>query len=173
MQCFALPLGIATGSALVMLWIHLTPVAKTPVAYPALLVGTMLAIFPVHELLHALVHPRMGMSRNTILGLWLSRQLFYAHYTGELSRNRFIAILGMPLLVISAVPLLTAALIGHASVTVAFASCFNALAAGGDLFAVCILLFQVPRTAMIPNKGYRTYWKSCGKSAPTMEGSTR
>jgi hypothetical protein len=159
MQCFALPLGIAACGVLVLLWIHLTPVAKTPDVSPILLGAVMVAIFPVHEIIHAAVHPGAGKSPNSILGLWPSRLLFYAHYSGELSRNRFITVLGMPLLVISVVPLLVAVLIGHASVTIAFASAFNALAAGGDIFAICLLLFQVPGAATVRNHGWKTYWK--------------
>lgn len=161
MQCFALPLGIAACAAVVTLWIYLTPVTKTPVASLPLLLGTMLAIFPVHEVIHAFVHPQMGLSRNSILGLWLSRQLFYAHYMGDLSRNRFIAILVMPLFLISVVPLVVSTIIGHASVTVAFLSSFNMLASGGDIFAICTLLLQVPNAATVRNNGWKTYWKVC------------
>jgi hypothetical protein len=159
MQCFALPLGIAASAVLVLLWIHWTPVTKTPVVFPILLAAVMLATFPIHEIIHAAAYPGAGKSPKTILGVWPSRMLFYAHYDGELSRNRFIAVLGMPLLVMSIVPLLVSALVGHASVTIAFASAFNALAAGGDILGICLLLFQVPRTATIHNHGWKTFWK--------------
>lgn len=160
MQLFAIPIG---GVALVLvglLWIHATPVTKHPVANLPWMIGGMFAIFPIHELLHAVVHPKFGASRNTIIGAWPSRMLFYAHYDGVLSRNRFIAILAMPLLLISFAPLLAGILIGHASVTVAFLSSLNALAAGGDIFGIALLLFQVPRGAMVFNQGWRTYWAS-------------
>jgi hypothetical protein len=49
-------------------------------------------------------------------------------------------------------------LIGTASVTVAFVSCLNMLAAGGDIFAVLMLLAQVPNRATVRNQGWRTYW---------------
>lgn len=173
MQCFALPLGIAACAAVVTLWIYLTPVTKTPVASLPLLLATMLAIFPVHELIHAFVHPQMGLSRDSILGIWLSRQLFYAHYMGELSRNRFIAILVMPLLLISVVPLVVSALIVHASVTVAFLSSFNVLASGGDIFAICILLLQVPSAATVRNSGWKTYWRLCRPGEVQIEGSVK
>jgi hypothetical protein len=55
---------------------------------------SLMALVVVHELIHAMVHPHGGKSDTTILGLWPSRLLFYAHYDGELTRYRFIAILG-------------------------------------------------------------------------------
>jgi hypothetical protein len=171
MQCFALPLGIVACGAVVGLWLLLTPVAKNPVASPILLALGILAIFPVHEMLHALVHPRWGMSRDSILGLWPSRLLFYAHYTGELSRNRFVAVLGMPLLVISTVPLAVCALIGHAPATVAFLSAFNAVAAGGDICGMCVVLLQVPSAATVRNQGWRTYWRPLKQASANEPGN--
>jgi hypothetical protein len=93
------------------------------------------------------------------VGLWPSCLLFYAHYEGELSRNRFLAILAMPLVVISGVPLLASALLGQASIIPAAVSEFNTLAACGDAVGICFLLVQVPRRAIVRNQGWRTYWR--------------
>jgi hypothetical protein len=158
MQCFALPTGVGACAVFVMLWLHLTDVTKSPVARPLLLSLVLLAVFPVHEFIHIAAHPGWGFSQHSIIGFWPSRMLAYAHYDGVLSRNRFIAILAMPLIVISVGLLLVCAVIGNASVAVAFASCFNALGAGGDLSAIGMLIFQVPNRACVVNKGWRTYW---------------
>jgi hypothetical protein len=158
MQILAFPLGVATCAAVAALWFYLTPVTSAPFAPPTLLLGAILVSIPVHELIHASVHPQFGRSHSSVLGLWPSRLLFYAHYSGELSRNRFIAILVMPLVLISVVPLLVSALIGHAPVVLAFVSVFNALCACGDAFGICLLLFQVPSAATVRNQGWRTYW---------------
>jgi hypothetical protein len=158
MQCFALPIGMAASAAIILLWIYLTPVTKDPDVNPLLLGAVMLAVFPAHELIHALVHPGYGATRDSIVAAWPSRMLFYAHYAGELTCRRFVAVLGMPLLVISVLPLAISALSGHACVSVAFASAFNALAAGGDLFAIGGLLVQVPPSATVRNFGWRTYY---------------
>jgi hypothetical protein len=158
MQCYALPLGIIASAVLVLLWIHWTPVTKAPVVSPILLGAVMLATFPVHELIHIATYPGAGKSPKTMLAVWPSRMLIYAYYDGELSRNRLIAVFGMPFLLMSIVPLLVSALIGHASVTIAFASVFNALAACVDILGICLLLIQVPRAAIIRNHGWRTYW---------------
>jgi hypothetical protein len=60
--------------------------------------------------------------------------------------------------VISGAPLLVSALIGQASLVLAFVSVFNALCACGDAFGICLLLFQVPSVAFVRNQGWKTYW---------------
>src|SRR5262245_37172423 len=67
------------------------------------------ALIVAHELLHAIVHPHFGLSSSTIIGAWPSRLLFYAHFSGPLTRNRFLAIFAMPFLVITVLPLAVAA----------------------------------------------------------------
>jgi hypothetical protein len=159
MQFLALPLGIIACVAVGILWHYLTPLRDVSLDSPGMVLILCVAIIPIHELIHAAVHPCSGRSANSILGFWPSRLLFYAHYVGELSRGRFIAILLMPLLIISFVPLLVCAFIGRSSALLAFASTLNALFACGDVFAVGLLLFQIPADATVRNQGWRTFWK--------------
>jgi hypothetical protein len=158
-QLLALPLGVAACVAVGALWFLLTPVRDLPFDSLGALLATFVVIVPVHELIHAAVHPRGGGSDDSILGFWPSRLLFYAHYAGELSRTRFIAILLMPTLVISFVPLVACAITGCPSGLLAFISAFNALLACGDIFGVGLLLFQVPSDARVRNQGWKTFWR--------------
>jgi hypothetical protein len=162
MQCFAVPLGIIACVIVGALWCFLTPLRNASFDSLGTLFIALIALMPIHELIHAAVHPGSGMSDDSILGFWPSRLLLYAHYVRELSRTRFIVILLMPLLVISFVPLLACALTGRSSVLLAFTSIVNALGACGDIFAIGLLLFQVPSDARIRNQGYRTFWRACG-----------
>jgi hypothetical protein len=159
MQVFALPIGLATSALMVLAWLCLTPVANHPAAPILWMCLGLLFLFPAHELLHAIVHPRQGRTNGTILGFWPSRMIFYAHYLGEISRNRFIAILAAPFLIISVVPLLVCAVLGQASVTVAYISCLNAFCSCADLLGIILFLFQIPQSAIVRNQGWRTYWK--------------
>ncbi len=159
MQLLALPLGIAACVAVGAGWVFLTPVHEVPWDSPGLLLGAFLITIPIHELIHAIVHPGSGGSADSILGFWPSRLLFYAHYVGELTRARFITILLMPLLIISFVPLVVCAVMGHSSGLLAFSSVLNALCACGDIFGFGLLLFQIPCNAMVRNQGWRTYWR--------------
>ena len=112
----------------------------------------------VHELIHALVHPMAGLSPHSILGFWASLG-FYAHYDGEMSRNRLVACLLMPLLIISIVPLLVSAVAQVSSGWVAFVSAFNALCACVDMLLAGSVLFQIPATAIVRFKSWRIFWR--------------
>jgi hypothetical protein len=160
MQFLALPIGIAAAAGVAALWIMATPLGEAAWKLSASAFLLSLAgIIVVHELIHAAVHPLQGRSAHSILGLWPSRILFYAAYTGELTRNRFIAILLMPLAVISFVPLLVAAVVQMTSTWLAFVSAFNALLACGDILGAGMVWWQVPATAIVRNQGWRTYWR--------------
>lgn len=158
MQLFALPVGIVTFVVVGLLWFFLTPIRDVTLDLPALLF-VLVIIIPVHELIHALVHPGAGRTSDTILGFWPSRLLFFAHYTGELSRRRFITILLMPLFIISIVPLMVCGALATSPEVIAFGSAMNALFSCGDIFGTAMLLFQIPAKARVRNQGYRTYWR--------------
>jgi hypothetical protein len=162
-QAIALPFGVAAAVGVVYLWLAMTPLQDvgwrwSPLYFLPLLAGLVVT----HELLHAAAHPFAGRSANSILGVWPSRILFYAYYDGELTRERVLAIALMPLLVISFLPLLVAAIV-HAEAQwewLAFASFLNTLASGGDLLGIVIILWQVPAGATVRNRGWRTYWRA-------------
>lgn len=125
----------------------------------------VLILIPVHELIHALVHPYWGRSTNTIIGVWLSKGLFYAYYEGEMSRNRLALVYLAPYLVLGLLPLGLLALLGNALgspsavIILAVVSLLGSLFACGDIVGVIFLLFQTPGTALVRNKGWQTYWK--------------
>ncbi len=164
-QLLALPVGIVACVAVGALWFLLTPLRDVSFDSPDMMLGALVVIIPLHELIHAAVHPRAGGSDDSILGFWPSRLLFYAHYGGELSRGRFITILLMPLLIISFVPLVICAITGRSSGWLAFSSALNALCACVDIFGVGLLLFQIPSNARVRNQGWRTFWRVCETKA--------
>ena len=125
---------------------------------PAFLVS-FAGIVVVHELIHLAVHPMSGRSPHSIVGFGGPSTGFYAHYDGELTRNRFVAILLAPLVVISFVPLLVAAVAQVTSGWVAFISAFNAFLACADILDAGLVLFQIPATAIVRQQGLRTYWR--------------
>ena len=155
----ALPIGIVAAGIVAALWFLVTPLRDIT---PAMSLPAYLLLFAgfvvVHELIHALVHPMAGLSPRSILGFWASLG-FYAHYDGEMSRNRLVACLLMPLLVLSVVPLLVSAITQVAPGWVAFVSALNALAACVDLLLAGSVLVQIPATAMVRFKGWRIFWR--------------
>jgi hypothetical protein len=100
-------------------------------------------------------------------GPWLmqlfARLLFYAHYDGEVTRNRFIAILALPTVILTLLPLTIAIATNSSHELVAWISTWNILFACGDLFGIGLLFFQLQRSTICRNQGWRTYWKSGSK----------
>jgi hypothetical protein len=169
MQFFATPMALGMAFAVGYGWHRVGMPAslqfdgRYAVAFLLALVLSFPALVVVHELLHAVVHPGWGLSHRTILGAWPARLLFYAHYSGPLSRNRFLCVFAMPFLIITVLPLGLAAcglkLPDLMTWAVAWGSTLNALAAGGDYFGILLISLQVPRAAIVQNQGWRTYWK--------------
>jgi len=155
----AQPIGVVAAAIGAVLWFLVTPLSDIT---PAMSLPTFLILFAglvvAHELIHALVHPMAGLSPHSILGFWASLG-FYAHYDGEMSRNRLVACLFMPLLVISIFPLLVSAVAQVSSGWVAFVSAFNALCVCVDLLLAGSVLFQIPATAIVRFKSWRIFWK--------------
>ena len=125
----------------------------------------LLLIIPLHELLHALSHPGWGLSAKTIIGMWISRGLFYAHYEGVMSRNRFLLISVTPCLVLGVLPAVVWGIFpggwwsADMSQNLLFLSLTGTLAASGDFVGAVLMYLQIPNSAIIRNKGWRTYWK--------------
>jgi len=157
MQLLSLPVGMSLALALGVLWLTLTPLGRAPAPSGGELLVALLAIVPAHEGLHLAMHPRTG---DSIIGFWPSRLLFYTHYHNQLPCRRYLAVLITPVAVLSLVPLAACALTATGSPFLAVASLTNALFASGDLFAVGLLLAQVPQSAMLRSKGWRLYWSS-------------
>jgi hypothetical protein len=169
MQFFATPMALGMAFVVGYGWhrVGMPPSLQFDVSYSVVFLLAMVLSFPalivVHELLHAVVHPGWGLSDGTILGAWPKRLLFYAHYSGPLSHNRFLCVFAMPFLIMTVLPLGLAAcglkLPDLMRWAVAWGSTLNALAAGGDYFGILLISLQVPQTAIVQNQSWRTYWK--------------
>lgn len=156
----ALPIGVIAAVTVATLWFLVTPLRGiTPAMSLPVLLLSIAGFVVVHELIHALGHPMAGLSPRSILGFWAALG-FYAHYDGEMSRNRLITILLMPFVIISLVPLLVAAITQAASGWVAFISVLNALGACVDLLLAGSVLIQIPATAIVRFKSWRIFWRA-------------
>jgi len=155
----ALPFGVIAAAMVTGLWFLVTPLRDiTPTMSLPTVLLSFAGLVVVHELIHALAHPMAGLSSQSILGFWAALG-FYAHYDGEMSRNRLVACLLMPFLIISIVPLLVAAVTQVASGWVALVSAFNALCACADLLLAGSVLVQIPATAIVRFQSWRIFWK--------------
>jgi Putative zincin peptidase len=158
-QLLAAPIGLLTLAALCVAW-GLVASGALSLTFPLL---ALIGVIPIHELVHAAAHPGFGLRRASILGFWPSRLVFYAHFVDAMPRDRFLLILIMPLLVISVVPL-ACGLLSVVPGWVAVASVWNGLLSCGDILGMLLVAAQVPRTAVVRNRGWFTWWQDEGRS---------
>jgi len=158
----AYPIGIVTAGLVAVLWLAITPFQLQDVTSTMSLRGFLVSfagMVVVHELIHLVVHPMSGRSPHSIVGAGGPTTGVYAHYAGEMARNRFVAILLMPLVIISFVPLFVAAVGQVSSGWIAFISAFNAFGACADTLDAGLVLFHIPATATVRCRGLRIYWR--------------
>lgn len=161
----SLPPGCLAAAVLLYLAAVLEPSGEVQVRLDRTSLVALLPLIPLHELLHALCFPEPLRSPRVILGFWPRAFLFYAHYTGELSRDRFLWVLICPFLTFSAAALLLAAADpGRQELWLGLGAA-HALASSGDLLGFLRVGLQVPRAARVRNRGWLTYWRPEGGPA--------
>ncbi len=158
-QLFALPvIGIALV-LLAMLWLTITPIRISDFSIGFLDILYILVIIAPHELIHLVCHPHYGTSSKSILGFWPATQLFYAHYDGAMSKQRFLGILAAPFIVLSLLPLAVCSGFRFNSTVLLKISLVNCLCGAVDLLGIVMIWWQVPSRAVTRNKGWRTYYR--------------
>lgn len=176
MQCIASPLSVVIAVLLGCIFHYVTPRGTgvhLSVNFSGLnaliLLGGMVAMVGLfivaHEIIHTLVFPERGRTDKTLIGFWPSRLLFYAHYEGVLSRTRFLAVFAAPLVVLSLCPIPLVALLDAwgkwpmVKMWLVALSLINGFSSAGDALGMILVASQVPASAMVRNRGWRTYWK--------------
>lgn len=113
----------------------------------------------VHEFVHLLAHPRCGLSDDSVLGIWPAGGVAYAHYDGEITRNRFLFVIALPFVTLSLGPILLFFATGHVTLWLAVLALFNGIGSCFDILVIGILLIQLPGKSVLRNKGWDTYWR--------------
>ena len=166
----ATPVGIVAAVLIAMGWEPLSVHFEfgssifgriAPLIYMFAVFGLGLpALIVVHELIHTLSYPKFGFTPSTMIAIWPSKLLVLAITFDALRRNRLLLVYLMPFLVISILPLIVCRGLGISSLMMMLASTTNALLAGGYIFCFFLILFQVPRHAILRNQGWTTWWKA-------------
>jgi hypothetical protein len=133
---------------------------RLPKPPPFFLLAILIPLIPIHELLHALVHPGLGMSSRTYVGFYLPRGAFYAHYAGERTRARFIVGALTPFMLLSVLPLILCATLHLVLPTLAWASSLNAALSATDVMTALVLFFQCPRGAVVLTDQNKAWWRA-------------
>ena len=161
-QLKALPISILNMGVIFLLWILLTPVLgmlrniSFPLPFQNFLI-CLITVLIIHELIHAALHPSLGSSRS-IIGFWPSRMMLFASYDGEITRNRYLAVLLTPLFMISIVPIFISVLFQVLNIWIVYSTILNAFLSSGDILATKKIL-QLPANSIIRNHGCKAYWK--------------
>ena len=138
-----------------------------PGMWGAMIVALVLFI-PLHELLHAVWHPGLGLTERTVLAIWPARLRFGVYYEGCMSRRRWLMMRLSPLAVLCGVPMLLLTFVhfqGAAYAVEVFLEVMfvvNGIGSGGDVVAAIWVLRQVPAGAQICFLGGRAYWRPAG-----------
>jgi hypothetical protein len=165
--------GVVVGIGAALLWAATAPSATLlsvtvrpgqSAVLAALLVwgkvlGAVALLVVVHELLHAASYPGRLFGPRTIIGVWPTKGLFYAHYDGPLSRNRFLLVLLMPFLILTAGFWLVELVARTGWGLAPGWSVLNAVFSGGDLLAAAMVAWQIPPQAEVRNQGWQTWWR--------------
>lgn len=162
-QLLAVPVAFAVFGGAMLAWRALIPAEMlngTVKAAALLSLPAFLAVVPVHEYMHAKCHPFNGSSPASLFGFWPAKLLFYAHYDDEMPRNRFLFILLAPFVSLTIGPLAVCAIASVAPPFVVSFTTMNGLAASLDLVGVALIGLQLPASAIVRNKGYRTWWRN-------------
>jgi hypothetical protein len=157
-QVLLLPISLGAGIAVLVLWLLCAPFTISALDAPVLVAGFAILV-PLHEFMHAVSYPSSSGTGSLAITVWPSRLLFCAGYDGEVSRARYIGVQAAPLLAVSLGPIALCAVLGIESAHLALISLLNALASGGDLLAIILVLAQVPEGAVIRQLAWRTVWR--------------
>lgn len=94
-----------------------------------------------------------------MLGVWPRAFVAYVHYTGELTRERWLLTALCPLVAVTVATLALSRLVPAWREPVLVFGLLNAIGAGGDLLSAVLVLAQVPPGASLRNQGWRTFWR--------------
>jgi hypothetical protein len=170
MEALAIPVALAllllVGATL--LWV--SPNRFTPPA-TWMVVVVLLFTTSFHELAHVLCTPHIGLSEQTIIGVWPERLMMYTHYEGPLSRGRYLLILLGPLTALSGLPLTLIALLNPVwpgspvLAALAWLAWLNSAISCVDVIMALRVLRHIPSGAIIREQGWTLYWKPTARTS--------
>lgn len=126
---------------------------------PEVFIPFLILIILMHEIVHVMTHPKLGLSSQSIIGILPKSFMAYSAYLGEQSRRRLIVCVLAPFITLTIAPLLLAHLCHTACVPyLAGLSISNGMGSAGDLIILCQILRHTPAGAIFHGRyyGFRT-----------------
>lgn len=158
MNLLSLPVGALLAFATLLAWTRLVPRLDISFAPTHQIVAALLAVMLSGLCLQVLTHPGMGLRRSSVIGLWLSRLTPYTACLCKLSKQRAIASLLLPFVVMVVLPALIASIFKLDSGWLVFGSCVAAAFFGMHAFLAVSLAYQVPSGGLVAGRGFQIYW---------------
>ena len=159
----ALPIGMMNICFLSIILLLITYVSGwiKNISFPISIIEFIICLIGVnfvHELLRVVFHPKVGLSSRTIIGFWPSRLLLYSSYNGDLNRNRYIAGLIIPNIILFFSPLVIAIITKTLHPWMVYVPIVSGLLSGNDIQTL-ITIIELPPYISIRNQGGNMYYK--------------
>ena len=138
--------------------------ADAAVPWGPVILALLLSI-PMHELVHAIWHPKLGLSSQTVMVIWPTKLRFGVYYEGCMTRRRWLAMRLAPFVCLSVIPVLLLTLLMVVPASFALETFLqvlflvNGIGSGGDVIAVLWVLFQAPARSQICFCNGKAYWR--------------
>jgi hypothetical protein len=135
---------------------------ETPAPWGAVILA-LLTFVPVHELVHALLHPGWGLSPRTVIIIWPVGLRFGVYYEGCMTRKRWLVMRMAPLVCLSVIPVGFLTMFKYVAASFALEiflqvlMLVNGIGSGGDVLAAIWVLLRVPTKAQMCFRGGRAY----------------
>ena len=127
---------------------------QAPAPWGAVLLALLIYI-PLHEIIHAIFQPGMGLTRRSVLVIWPRKLRLGVYYDGCMLRWQWIIMRLAPVICLSFVPAGLLILFNYVAVSnsveifMQVLMLVNGIGSGGDVLAVGWVLLNVPRNTKI------------------------
>lgn len=117
----------------------------------------LLALVPIHEMLHVIVFPDKISSTDIFIGTY--RGAIYVEYLQDIKKERFLLGLILPIIVLTVIPVLIILSTNVNYILLSKIALMNMVLSSMDVLSFYGILRKIPANAKIRNKDSRSFWK--------------
>jgi hypothetical protein len=139
-------------------WALLTPRFQVSFAEGDQVAVAFALVMLAGMVLQMTAYPRMGLSDQSVLGLWPSRLTPYTAHLSKITKRRLVAISLVPFLVLAILPLLVAVALRVSSGWLIFGSCLAAVLFGPTV-VLALPTWRLPKNSIVAGRGFQGYWR--------------
>jgi hypothetical protein len=162
-----LGIGVAGLTTLILVGSLLLVYGKAVSQVSFIVVGTVIiAITPVHEMIHAVFLPSSLLSEQVTFGFSVRPLGCYTSYSGELDKRRFLLVAVGPFVVLTLVPLVSMLVARMWSPLLVEIALANGMCSPLDLIYFFLACQGIPNGARVKTSGMKTYWRRAAYARP-------